>query len=49
MAEAKDKQEEKRSNEVPFFYPEHNVTILAKDREEADNKLKEVLAKKEQA
>lgn len=40
--------EKKRSTESVYFYPEHNISVLAKDKEEADNKLKEALAVKEQ-
>lgn len=40
------KSESKREVKKNFFYPEHNVTIIAKDREEADNKLKESLSSK---
>jgi hypothetical protein len=38
--------EKKRSAEAVYFYPEHNISVVAKDKQEADNKLKETLAEK---
>ncbi len=37
----------KRSTDQHFFYPEHSVTVVAKDREEADTKLEEILKGKQ--
>lgn len=45
---AESKPEQSARKEKAFYYPEHNKTVLAKDRKEADNKIQEILKSKDQ-